>query len=415
MSDQYDSNKAKKTQKWVLVGGTVGIIVGFATILNFTGNKEEPQPQAGKPKQELTINANATDNISDTEILSEQTQQDITNNAQQIDDLRSQLKALKEVESAHVNDIMVQMSTNFAKLNSTIEDIKKAPPPSLSGNDGLPPANGRNVGLPNIESEIVVEEPKINTVTIGNGSNESSDTSKSISNNQQSAQSNKNKDTFLSIAFAKAKLITALDAPCGGTAQDNPFPILLNITDNAQLANNMRTKIKSCFLLASAYGDVASERAYARLERMSCIAKDGKVIEVKVEGYLAGEDGKAGIKGTLVSKAGSKVALALLAGTVGGLGQAFASMATTMQNTPIGPTQIVTPSQSLGYAGATGVSQGFNQLAQYYINMAEKTFPVIQINDQRNVTAVFTRGVELPGDTAGLFSSSNKSLPISVN
>lgn len=262
MSDQYDSNKAKKTQKWVLIGGTVGIIVGFATILHFTGNKEEPQQQANKPKQTLTINANATENISDTEILSQQTQQDITNNAQQIDDLRSQLKALKEVESAHVNDIMVQMSTNFAKLNSTIEDIKKAPPPSLSGNEGLPPANGRSVGLPNIESEIVVEEPKINTVTIGNGSNESSDTSKSISNNQQSAQSNKNKDTFLSIAFAKAKLITALDAPCGGTAQDNPFPILLNITDNAQLANNMRTKIKSCFLLASAYGDVASERAY---------------------------------------------------------------------------------------------------------------------------------------------------------
>lgn len=415
MSDQYDSGKAKKNQKWILIGGTIGIIAGFGIILHFTGNNDQPQQkQENKHQQALTINANSTDNISDTEILSEKTQQDIVDSRQQIDDLRSQLKALKEVESAHVNDIMMQMSTNFAKLNSTIEDIKKAPPPSLMGNDGLPPANGKNVGLPGTESEVVVDEPKINTVTIGNGNNESSST-RSGSNTQQSTQNTKNKDTFLSVAFAKSKLITSVDAPCGGTAQDNPFPILLNVTDNAQLANGMRTKIKGCFLLASTYGDVASERAYARLERMSCVDKNGQVIEVKVEGYLAGEDGKAGLRGRLVSKAGSKVALALLSGTVGGLGQAFASMATTMQNTPIGPTQIVTPSQSLGYAGATGVSQGFNQLAQYYINMAEKTFPVIEINDQRNVTAVFTKGIELPGNTNDTLSSSIKSLPINVN
>ena len=176
----------------------------------------------------------------------------------------------------------------------------------------------------------------------------------------------------------------------------------------------MRTKVKGCFVLAAGYGDVASERAYFRTEKMSCVMKNGDVIDQKVEGYIVGEDGKAGLRGNLVSKAGSKVALALLSGTVGGLAQAFAQTATTLQQTPIGPTQIVTPSQSLGYAGATGVSSGFQQLSQYYINMAEKTFPVIEINDQRNVSIVFTQGIEFPVNVNNSFDGI-KQLPISIN
>ena len=146
---------------------------------------------------------------------------------------------------------------------------------------------------------------------------------------------------------------------------------------------------------------------------MSCVTASGKVIDQKVEGFVAGEDGKAGLRGRLVSKAGSKVALALLSGTVGGLAQAFAQTATTLQQTPIGPTQQVNPSQSLGFAGATGVSSGFQQLSQYYINMAEKTFPVIEINDQRNVSLIFTQGVELPVNMNG--NDNLKQLPINPN
>jgi conjugal transfer pilus assembly protein TraB len=219
--------------------------------------------------------------------------------------------------------------------------------------------------------------------------------------------------TYLPTSFVKAKLITSLDAPAGGTAQDNPYPVLINITDNAQLPNSKRTTLKGCFVLAAGYGDVASERAYLRLEKMSCVTASGKVIDQKVEGFVAGEDGKAGLRGKLVSKAGSKVALALLSGTVGGLAQAFAQTATTLQQTPIGPTQQVNPSQSLGFAGATGVSSGFQQLSQYYINMAEKTFPVIEINDQRNVTIIFTQGIELPVNMNG--NDNRKQLPINPN
>lgn len=410
MSDQFDSNKSKNKQKYLLIGGSAAIILCVAVIILSTDNK--PQQRAAQKAVPLNVDATVTSNISDTEILSQQTRSDISDVQQQMNDLQSQLKAQKETESAHMNSLSQQVSQEFIGIKAQLEDIKKTPPPSLSGFDGLPAAGGKGIGLAAPESVPMIEEPEITSITIGDGSNESS--SGTATKQLQSTNKVKMRDTFLPISFVKVKSITSMDAPCGGTAQDNPYPMMFNVTDSAQLANGMKTKLKGCYLLASGYGDVASERAYLRLEALSCVTKKGEVINTKVEGYIAGEDGKAGLRGRLVSKAGSKVALALLSGTVGGLAQAFAMTATTLQQTPIGPTQQVNPSQSLGYAGATGVSSGFQQLSQYYINMAEKTFPVIEIVNQRNVTAIFTKGLDLPVDMNDM-SDGNKSLPISLN
>lgn len=410
MSDQYDNEKSKKKQKTLMIGGSVAIVFFLAIIILSTGEKKPEQPQNKAPTSALNVDATVTDNISDAEILTNRTRSDINDLQNHMNDLQSQIKAQQETESARFATVMNQVSQEFVGIKAQLEDIKKAPPPSLNGTDGLP---GKGIGLPAMESAPEIEEPGIKSINVGKKDNESGSNTAGNSNNQQANNKLKSKDTFLSISFAKAKTITSVDAPCGGTAQDNPFPILLNITDDAQMANRFKTKLKGCFVLAAGYGDVASERGYFRTERMSCITKDGKVMEMKVDGYIAGEDGKAGLRGKLVSKEGSKLVMAMLSGTIGGLGTAFANAATTMQQTPIGPTQIITPSQSLGYAGATGVSQGFNQLSQYYINLAEKTFPVIEITDQRNVTIVFTNGVELPANINN--TGAPASLPISVN
>lgn len=407
MSDQYDNKKSQKKQKWLLIGGAGAIVIFLTLIIMSTGEKEPAKRPNTENNQTLNVDATVSDNISDTEMLTQTTRGDINDLQKHMGELQSQLQAQKETESLHMASLMNQFSQEFAGIKTQLEDIRKTPPPTLNGADGLP--GGKNMVIPPVESP-VVEEPAITSINLDkhDESSTSSD-AKTVSSNDKV----KHKDSFLSIGFAKAKTITSIDAPCGGTAQDNPFPILLNITDDAQMANRMKTKLKECFVLASGYGDVASERAYFRTERMSCIGKNGKVMEMKVDGYIVGEDGKAGLRGRLVSKEGSKLVLALLSGTIGGLGSAFANMATTVQQTSVGTNQVVNPSQSLGYAGATGVSQGFNQLSQYYINLAEKTFPVIEIVDQRNVTVVFTNGTELPVNLND--SAKSAKLPISVN
>ncbi|MFX9343881.1 TrbI/VirB10 family protein, partial [Acinetobacter baumannii] len=66
-----------------------------------------------------------------------------------------------------------------------------------------------------------------------------------------------------------------------------------------------------------------SERAYLRGETISCVTKQGKVLEADFPAYAVGEDGKAGIRGRLVSKQGQVIGRALMAGFLDGVSKAF--------------------------------------------------------------------------------------------
>jgi len=44
----------------------------------------------------------------------------------------------------------------------------------------------------------------------------------------------------------------------------------------------------------------------------------------------------------------------------------------------------------------SGVGKAFDRLAQYYITLAEKLFPVIEVGAGRVVDVVLTKGTELP-------------------
>jgi conjugal transfer pilus assembly protein TraB len=94
-------------------------------------------------------------------------------------------------------------------------------------------------------------------------------------------------------SFFRAALLGGLDAPTGGQAQSNPHPILMRVQDNAFLPNRYRFKIKECLVLGASHGDISSERAYIRLESLSCIRHDGKAIDVPVKG-LCGWRGRQG-------------------------------------------------------------------------------------------------------------------------
>ncbi len=198
-------------------------------------------------------------------------------------------------------------------------------------------------------------------------------------------------------AFTRALLLGGLDAPTGGQAQRNPQPVLMRLMDNAVLPNQFRSKVKECFVVGAGYGDVSSERAYIRTESLSCITRDGTAIDVPVKGYVAGEDGKAGMRGRLVSKQGQILANALLAGVASGIGQAFTQSSTTMSISPLGTTSTVDAGKQLGAGLGTGVGKALDRLAQYYITLAEKVFPVIEIDAGRTVDVVLTQGIALPG------------------
>lgn len=192
--------------------------------------------------------------------------------------------------------------------------------------------------------------------------------------------------------FMRVVLLAGLDAPTGGQAQNNPHPVLMRVLDPAQLPNRYMADMKDCVVTANGYGDISSERAYIRTDRLSCIDQKGGAVDVSLKGYVAGEDGKAGMRGRLVSKQGQALANAFLAGIGSGIGQAFKESSSTVSTSPLGSTSTVTDGKELQAGLASGVGSAMSQLSKYYIKLAEQVFPVIEVDGGRVVDVVLTRG-----------------------
>ena len=98
--------------------------------------------------------------------------------------------------------------------------------------------------------------------------------------------------------------------PTGTASSRNPHPVLIHLVETSRIPNLRRMDIARCHVTGAGYGQLASERAHVRLERIACVLRSGDVIDTKIKGYVAGEDGKTGIRGRLVSKQGKKYSLA---------------------------------------------------------------------------------------------------------
>jgi len=202
-----------------------------------------------------------------------------------------------------------------------------------------------------------------------------------------------------STAFMRAVLLSGLDAPTGGQAQNNPHPVLLRVLDHAQLPNRFRSDIKDCFILGSGYGDLSAERAYVRTESLACIREGGEALDTPLKGVIVGPDGKAGVRGRLVSKTGQVLANALVAGLISGLGTALTSGAIVQSVSPLGATQTVDPSKALQAGLGQGLARGLDRLVQYYISLADKIYPVVEIDPGQIVDVIVTRGVNVAAAT----------------
>lgn len=193
--------------------------------------------------------------------------------------------------------------------------------------------------------------------------------------------------------------LNGLDAATGRGARKDPFPVLVRIQSDAVLPNEYRADVKECFATAAGYGEMSSERAYLRGEMFSCITKHGDVIEVNLPAYAVGEDGKAGIRGRLVTKAGALIARTALAGFAAGVAEAFdSSPVPVIQTGQVTNDKVYQDNFSKDAANhgmASGASAAMTRVADYYMDMADQIFPVIEVDAGRQVDLVLTTGIKL--------------------
>ncbi len=206
-------------------------------------------------------------------------------------------------------------------------------------------------------------------------------------------------------ANAESANVPVFDDPSAGVAsQGDPRPVLLRITGPAWTAAEGGTAqsvdLHGCTVTGAAYGDLSSEKVYARLRTLTCAGEaPGTVVETEVAGFVAGT-GKAGVRGLVVSREGALVEKAFFAGLVSGVGQgvagAFApqAVATGTSSAAVANTGL----DEIGRAGlGAGASSAGRRVSDYLIRRAEQYQPVIQLQAGTAVTVVFLEGTRLDG------------------
>jgi len=203
-------------------------------------------------------------------------------------------------------------------------------------------------------------------------------------------------NTIPSNSFIRARLANGVDVSASQSSQQNPKPVLLTITGWGNLPNGHKIRtLKQCRLHATAWGDMSSERVYLTPDLLTCIAQNGDIIETSVQGYVASEDGAAGIRGRMVLRDGELVSSALIAGTLSGLGNSFAQTQGTNSISPLGSTTTYNTTDILKAGVGQGIGNGLDMLAKYKIKQAENLQPIIQINGGREVDIVFYTSCEI--------------------
>lgn len=201
-------------------------------------------------------------------------------------------------------------------------------------------------------------------------------------------------------SFAAAKVIVGVDASAGVNSQTDPLPVVLRVTGPARSVFHrgrlLTTKIEGCLVNGAARGDLSSEKVYVKLQKMTCPQPGGRFAVSEVKGFVA-FGGKTGVRGHVVSREGSLVTQAFLAGLVGGFGRGFAANTQSVLQGPTVTTGGERDKLSLGDIAQGGLGEGVSQtgdmVSKYLIERAEQYQPVIEMPTGVNVEIVFLEGV----------------------
>ena len=202
-------------------------------------------------------------------------------------------------------------------------------------------------------------------------------------------------------SYAPATVIVGVDASTGVASQSDPLPVVLRITGPARsvMRGNklLTTDITGCLVNGAARGDLSAEKVYVKLVRMTCAQPGGRFAVSEVKGFISFA-GKSGVRGRVVSREGSLVSQALLAGIVGGFGRGFSANANgifTGQIGSDGKREALSPTDILAGGFGQGAGEAADTVSRYLIERAEQYQPVVEMPTGIEVEIVFLDGVHV--------------------
>ena len=312
---------------------------------------------------------------------------------------RESKQAVKEMTS-----VLNEIKKNLENKDKEVEELKARLAEIEKNKQGIPQSNNGGVNTLNSTNIEPTSNDSSTIERIGGGQYGMTDRQvsyvapkpiKGLLETQTFAYAKKEakkKERFYipSGAFSNAIVLEGADANAAVTAKEtDTSPMQFKLTGLMHLPQNKKfNKFDGCFVTAATYGDISSERAIVRLQRLSCVLND-KHIDMAVKGHVSFY-GKNGIKGIPVMRNGQVLGLAFTSGALGGLGGAMSQIGTTTVG--IGSEHTISAGEVAQQAAGKGVQSAANKLADYYISLAEQYHPIIPIGAANRVEVVFQEG-----------------------
>lgn len=210
------------------------------------------------------------------------------------------------------------------------------------------------------------------------------------------ASKKKLRTIYLPPGFMKARLLTGIDALASRDATSNPEPIIARVQAPAVLPNDVKANLAGCFVIGNATGSLAKERVEVQLVSLSCVDFDEhSVVDQPVKGFFVDTDGKKGLSGKVVTRAGAALARSFIAGTISGISQTIETGLGDTSTSALGTVRTLDPADAAKSGIAGGLAKSSDKLTDFYLDLARQAGPIVEVGAAKDVVVVIQEGVAL--------------------
>lgn len=412
VASELDGNTAARKKQRMLLAGIGGGGLILSSFWMFSGNDDGKFVDPDKPEHvKVSTNDMVNRNLSEQEwmALSENRFQSNENQLKSVDgtnarvaQLAAQMEALRAQNQSMSSDgqrVLSAYQSENEQLRKQVNERVSEPSPPVAGPTAMYGPGGaalyQRPGMAGPGPDMAparLSEVKM----VSFGAADTGTASKVAKGNTVYTDS---PNYLPPNSFATAKVIVGVDAAAGVNSQTDPLPVVLRIIGPArsvmQNGKLLTTKIQGCLVNGAARAELSSEKVYIKLQKMTCPQPGGRYAVSEVKGFIA-FGGKTGVRGRVVSREGSLVTQAFLAGLAGGIGKGFAAnsnLALTSPNVIVNGKRQGLGAGDIAAGGiGNGISESGDMVSKYLIERAEQYQPVVEMPTGVDVEVVFLEG-----------------------
>ena len=133
-----------------------------------------------------------------------------------------------------------------------------------------------------------------------------------------------------------------------------------------------------------------------RAVSLSCIDyQERAVIDEPIKGFFVDADGKKGLSGRVVTRAGALLSRSFLAGVLSGFGEAVQATSGSRSISALGEVRTFDPEDAALAGLGGGIGQASDDLSELYLELARQAGPVVEVGAGKDVVLVIQEGVAL--------------------